>query len=176
MDTGCVRLWGPSIQNWFLSLDKALWTSSPSLVCSRPGTVYRSVPWGRRTMRVVSTTWAFSLSERDYLGTLRRLSRGKLNIIFICLQTFNLDVWVRVLCTPILYFYCWFLVWLMYSALKAVSSDNTKAVCTIKDNYARVLRYTSCILYYAFVYTCVQSLLLYGCFAYPVLKGRCLKL
>ena len=29
----------------------------------------------------------------------------------------------------------------MCSALKAVSSDNTKAVCMIKDNYARVLRY-----------------------------------
>ena len=51
----------------------------------------------------------------------------------------------------------------MCSALKAVSSDNTKAVCMIKDNYARVLRYTqsSCLLamylIWKFVYFSAQG-------------------
>ena len=58
----------------------------------------------------------------------------------VCLQTFEQDVPVQVLDSISFLFCQTFLMFLMCSALKEVSSNNTKAVCMIKDNYARVLR------------------------------------
>lgn len=61
----------------------------------------------------------------------------------------------------------------MYSALKAVSSDNTRAMCMIKDNYARVLRYTLHIAEKHDPFVCITAL---SNILIPVHKERYLRL